>query len=64
MLVPPDHTAAYFRFPMDPRVVLVLLLTGCSSVPDVERAWTQCLAYGGSPKFMVAGEMRQAECKR
>lgn len=41
-------------------IPLVTLL-GCST-PDVERAWAQCLAFGGSPKFMVAGEVRKAEC--
>lgn len=46
------------------RLSLVALLVGCSSTPDVERAWSQCLAFGGSPKFMVAGELRQAECNR
>lgn len=61
MLVPPMGSENMLRLSL---VAGLVLLAGCSSVPDVERAWAQCLAYGGSPKFMVAGELRQAECKR
>ncbi len=50
---------------MDTRIaLLLLLLAGCSSTPDVERAWRECLAFGGSPKFMVVGDVRKAECQR
>lgn len=49
---------------MKTTIVLLLLLVGCSSTPDVERAWAQCLAFGGSPTFTVAGDARKAECRR
>jgi hypothetical protein len=44
--------------------LLLLLLAGCSSMPDVERAWRECLVFGGSPKFTVTEGVKQAECKR
>jgi hypothetical protein len=43
--------------------LLTLLMTGCAT-PDVHKAWSECLAFGGSPKFMVTESIRQAECKR
>lgn len=46
------------------RVVLLLVLAGCSSMPDVHRAWSECLAFGGTPKFIVTESTRQAECQR
>lgn len=43
-------------------LVLLLLLTGCST--GVERAFEQCLVFGGSPKFERAGEAARVECQR
>lgn len=46
------------------RLALLLLLAGCSSLPDVERSFRECLGFGGSPKYTATAEMKQAECAR
>jgi hypothetical protein len=45
-------------------VMLLLFLTGCAAMPDVERSYRECLTYGGSPNYAVAADMRKMDCKR
>ena len=45
------------------KALILLLLAGCAQT-DVNKAWSECLALGGSPKFIVTESIRQAECKR
>lgn len=57
------------RFPVTATVAILIaglvlfLVMGCAQT-DVSKAWSECLALGGSPKFMVTESIRQAECKR
>lgn len=43
---------------------LLIFLAGCGTGPDVGKAWSECLAFGGSPKFIATESTRQAECHR
>lgn len=49
-----------------PRILAVVLvfLSGCAGLPDVERSYMECLMYDGSPTYTVTQGMRKVECKR
>jgi hypothetical protein len=65
-LVPPLDSTTRFRIQMgQARIIALLLLAGCSTLPDVERSYRECLTMTeGTAKYTVTAEMRQVECKR
>lgn len=46
------------------QAVILVFLTGCVAIPDVERSYRECLMHNGSATYTVTAEMRKVECRR